>query len=312
MPAFVIVMIWVACFEVSTGLADERLRLDAKINGKPARLCFDSGSGSMVLFREAAQRFGLRVFEASTNAATAPGKVAMGTSEECVLNLEGEEHKTRFRVVDIPGYVNMDADGVVGWRNVRGNVLSIDAVARRITFLPRVPRRVSSWVRLAFVTNSDSLSLEIPHTDDNKGIVCVDTGTDMGVMLTSPQWQVWKAAHPHQPLTLKAHFTPADGIVVVEEAWATQFSFGPLVLADIPMSVASPVDVALGGSRYEGTMGLAALRRVEAILDCKHGVAYLRPRKMSPAPYQHNRLGAVFVSTADQSDDLVARVADGR
>ena len=297
--------------DASFGLADERLWLDAKINGKRARLCFDSGSDSAVLFREAAQRFGLKVFEASTNVPVGSGEVLAGTTEACVLSLEGERGKARFRVIDTPAYVSADCDGVVGWRNVRGNVLRIDAAAGRVTFLPKVPDQVSSWVRLAVFTNSDLLELEVARSDGSKGIVCVDTGTDMGVSLPTQQWQAWKAAHPHCPTTLKAFFTPADGVLAVEEAWATKFPFGPIVLSDVPIAEAAPVDAALGSSRYEGTLGLAALKRIEVIVDRRQGVAYVRTKKTSPPPYRHNRLGAVFLPASAHGDALVARVVEG-
>jgi hypothetical protein len=298
-------------FDASIGLADERLWLDAKINGKRARLCFDSGSDSAVLFRGAAQRFGLKVFEPSTNVAVALGEVLAGTTEACVLSLQGQEGKARFRVIDTPAYVSVNLDGVVGWRNVRGNVLRIDAAAGSVTFQPKVPDQLSSWVQLAVFTNSDLLELEVARSDGSKGIVFVDTGTDMGVSLPAQQWQAWKAAHPHWPTTLKAFFTPADGLVAVEEAWATKFPFGPIVLSDVPIAEAAPVNAALGSSRYEGTLGLAALKRIELIVDRRQGVAYVRTKKTSPPPYQHNRLGAVFLPASAQSDELVARVVEG-
>ena len=41
--------------------AEDRFRVDAKINGKPARLIFDTGcSPSLVLFKPSAERLGLK------------------------------------------------------------------------------------------------------------------------------------------------------------------------------------------------------------------------------------------------------------
>jgi len=43
-------------------LAENHLWVEAKINRKPARLAFDTGAGqSIVLFRPAAERLGLKV-----------------------------------------------------------------------------------------------------------------------------------------------------------------------------------------------------------------------------------------------------------
>ena len=45
-------------------------------------------------------------------------------------------------------------------------------------------------------------------------------------------------------------------------------------------------------------------------MDGKTGVAYVQPHPGPRAPYQHNRLGAIF-APGDASDDLVAFVLDG-
>lgn len=306
--ATIILVISAARFAAS---ADERLLLDTKINGKRARLCFDSGSEYAILFREAAQRLGLKVLEAPTNVPIAQGEVRAGVTERFLLNWDGDEHEVRFRVLDTPAYVDPDFDGMIGWRNVQGNVLKIDAASRKVAFLPEVPKKVSKWTRLPIATNSATFALEIPHTDGSVGILSVDTGSGEGVCLIPQQWQVWKTAHPQCPMTLTTFFTPADGLVVVKEAWATQISLGPLVFADVPLAQAAPVDVVSGTSRYEGTLGLAALNRFEPVVDRRKAVAYLHGKKTRPPPYQHNRLAAVFLPTATRTNQAVARVLDG-
>jgi hypothetical protein len=67
----------------------------------------------------------------------------------------------------------------------------------------------------------------------------------MGVSLAPQRWQEWKEAHARQPITFNTFFTPADGVVAVEEAWAKQFSFGPILLTEVPISMAAPVEVAM-------------------------------------------------------------------
>jgi len=42
----------------------------------------------------------------------ASGEILAGTTEACVLTLEGEQGKARFRVIDTPAYVSADFDGV--------------------------------------------------------------------------------------------------------------------------------------------------------------------------------------------------------
>jgi S1-C subfamily serine protease len=96
-----------------------------------------------------------------------------------------------------------------------------------------------------------------------------------------------------------------------EQAWAEKFSLGPLELTDVLIEEAADRIFSARLPDYAGTLGLEALKRLDLIVDGKHGIAYLRPKQTTSAPGDHNRLGAVFVPRDDQSDDLVARVLDG-
>ena len=57
-----IILFILACsFCAQVVRSEDRFRVDAKINGKPARLIFDTGcSPSLVLFKPSAERLGLR------------------------------------------------------------------------------------------------------------------------------------------------------------------------------------------------------------------------------------------------------------
>jgi PDZ domain-containing protein/aspartyl protease len=306
-----IVAVGCVWFTASTSQADERLWLDAKINGKRARLCFDSGAEDFILWREGVQRLGLNFVESPIDATPSEGKVGAGITEVCTLSLEGTEGKTRFRVLELPSYMDVDFDGVIGWWGVRNNIFQIDAAACKVTFLAKVPKKTAKWARLGVVANSSVLKLEIPYEGGTNGIVCVDTGSDIGVALAPQKWQAWKALHAHQAMNLNSFFTPGDGLVVKEEGWANELSFGSLKLTGLPVTEATPTEIAVGGRQYEGTLGLAALRRLDFIIDSKRSLAYLRAKVTPPPPYQHNRLGAAFVPSASRGDELIARVAAG-
>jgi S1-C subfamily serine protease len=104
---------------------------------------------------------------------------------------------------------------------------------------------------------------------------------------------------------------PGAGTVVIEEDWAKELTFGPLVLIDVPVMLANVAEQAMGSPGFEASLGLAALKRLDFIVDGDLGIAYIRT-KTTPAPsYEHNRLGAVFAPTDLQGGDLVARVIDG-
>jgi S1-C subfamily serine protease len=86
---------------------------------------------------------------------------------------------------------------------------------------------------------------------------------------------------------------------------------GPLTLTGVPVTEASPTQIKLGSPSFAASLGLAALARMDFIVDGIHGVACLRPKTSRPPPYQHNRLGAEFIPAGPGSDALVAQVAEG-
>ena len=50
------------------------------------------------------------------------------------------------------------------------------------------------------------------------------------------------------------------------------------------MTEADPNDVALGATGYQATLGIAALKRLEMIVDRERGLVYMRPIAAAPLP----------------------------
>jgi hypothetical protein len=198
----------------------------------------------------------------------------------------------------------------VGWQPLSKNILLIDADGQTLPCLPRVPAEAMSWTKLRVLTNS-TLHLEVPQSRGESTILAVDTGSPDGVALQPQKWRLWKAAHTNQPATLEAYFMPAAGLVVKEQMWANQLAIGPLLLTDVPVMEANAAEMGPDAARFEASLGLAALKCLDFIVDGKQGFAYVRPKNTPPCPYLHNRLGAVFVPRDSQADDLAALVVDG-
>ncbi len=305
-----IVLLFVCAFGVYA--EDERIWYDAKINGKPVRFALDTGaSDSVTLFPRAAQRLGLKVIPSEHQ--TSPGKPALGTTELCDLDLGSTNLRTSLPVFQIPSHFHPSVDGIMGWSTLKDNIVLLDAVG--LDILPaKVPESSSSWIKLPVQTNSGVMALEIPGVKGEEVTVLFDTGSAYGVKLNPQTWRQWKTAHTNQPITLIAYVSPSIGVVVKEEAWADKISLGSLVLTGVPVMEADAADVAVGSlshTQYEATLGLAALKYLDIIIDGKDGNVYVRPKKTPPLPFEHNRLGAVFVPRDSQNDDLAAHVVDG-
>jgi hypothetical protein len=279
------------------------------VNGNPVRFGFDTGASISILTRPTVQKLGLQLEPHQTNTFlyVHGGKQDIDFTKECTLKVPGIEGPIIFAVVDMPAWASADFDGVLGWLTVTNCVVSIDAASRQVRFLDSVPSPVAKWFRTAAVCVYSGLALRIPHENGTNTLLLVDTGTDKGVSLPPEAWRKWKETHPKAPLTLGTEATPSDGFYMYEEAWADSISLGPITFKNVPVKQAGPSGPERLGNEYEGTIGLAALKRLEFVVDSGHAVAYWKPRRSS-YKYSYNRLGAIFVPVPGRPQNGVAKV----
>jgi hypothetical protein len=307
---FLLAIIFLFVCAVGVCAEDERIWCpNVKINGQPVRMVFDTGSDSaIVLFSATVERLGLKVLPPDLSYRLKPGEVRARFTEVCSVDIGTTNLKTVVKIMELPSYLR-GLDGVFGWPLFNENILQLDAVNHVIGPLQNVPDD-SSWTRFYVHTNLDILALEVPGDQGAKAIVIVDTGIDGGIVLHPKRWRAWKTSHANQPTTLEASWMPGAGLVVKEESFVHEISLGSLMLTDVPIKEANQAELATD-PKFEASLGLAALKRLDIVIDGKQGIAYLCPRKTPALPYEHNRLGAVFVPRNSQNDDLVAHVVPG-
>jgi hypothetical protein len=295
---------------VHPGGGDGRLWLKSTINGKPARLAFDTGAGVPVLFGPAAKKFGLSITNRPNVESLGPAEIRMMTGV-CKVKIDHSDLRTWFGVVDVPPGAESDADGVIGWLTLKNNIIAVDAIHETVSFLRSLPRKAAGWTKLSLVTNSDVLLMTVPRPGGTPCSVLVDTGSTLGVHLFPGQWQEWKTAHADQPVTLTAYYDSLDGQVVAEEGWAKTLAIGSLWLTNVPVTKAPNLDLLVGSTNTVASLGMAALKRFDLVIDGKKGFACLHPKEGPPPPYKYNRLGAVFAPTNSEGENLVASVVAG-
>ena len=304
----VIFLIAVCTCCVQSMRADERFWLDAAINGQRARLQFDSGADRLFLHRPAAERLGFKLPPAKS-----PERPYYWAREKCILRFGDFSEKTRFAILEYPSHVRPDdgEDGLLGWHHLKDRIIALDAVQQKLEFLREVPGEALGWTKLSLASKWPTLALEVPNPDRSKGIIMVDTGSETGVGFSPRKWNDWRAAHPNQPTTCTAGYNVKAGMMVREQTWVDELPVGPLVLTGVVLEEADSLTAGAAGTKHVATLGMAALKRLDFIVDSKQRVAYLRPKNAPPGPYQHNRLGAVFVPRDARSDDLVFHVMNG-
>lgn len=292
--------------------AEERIWLPAEVNGKPVKLALDTAAEGTVLFRQAATRLGLKVTEPSPSAVLGPGRVPAGRTETCTFSIFGATLQTEFRVIDLPAGVRTETEGLVGWANIKNNVLQFDSATHKISLSTPMPDKLRDWLKLSLRTNEDVLILEIPGQKTNLGSLLIDTGSERGVSLAPALWRGWTNSHPQRARTLEASVNPAVGLVIREEAWADEIDLGQLVLRQTPVREADFAEAIAAGEGFAASLGLPALDRLDLVVDGSNGVAYARSATISPRPYRHNRIGAVFApEDLQRGQDLSTHVLPG-
>ncbi|HXR08159.1 MAG TPA: PDZ domain-containing protein [Candidatus Acidoferrum sp.] len=295
---------------VHAGGGDGRIWLKSTINGKPARLGFDTGAGIPVLFGSAAKKFGLSVTNWPNAESLGPDVIQMMTGE-CTVKIDHSDLRTWFGIVDVPQGAESDADGVIGWLTLKHNIIAVDAIHETVSFLNSLPRKAAGWTKFSLVTNSHTLMMTVPRAGGTPYSVLVDTGSLNGVDLFPDQWQEWKTAHADQPVTIGSYYNASDGFVVTEEGWAKILAIGSLGLTNVPVMKADKLDLLHGSTNTVAMLGMEALKRFDLVIDGKRGFAYLHAKEGPPPPYEYNRLGAVFASPDLESENLMASVVAG-
>jgi hypothetical protein len=296
---------WVLWLASAQAQNQDRIFVEARLNGTAVRMAFDTGADRVCLFKSTAERLGL---EMSTVKTLFRRWDYFGT-EQCTMDFWDISLKGRVRVLAIPPFLHPEEDGLIGWIPVANRILAFDALNLQVRILQELPQDARGWTRLRIESDWRILALKVPGQGGG-GTILIDTGSASGMGIPPAKWREWRQAHAGEPVTLDSLYTPAAGLFAREQAWASEFTLGPLALTDVVIEQADPWSLKSAARGYMATLGLAALKRLDFIVDGKHGMAYLRPKPRPSSHYEHNRSGAVFMPTA-QSDDLVAQVVDG-
>ena len=252
----------------------------ASINAHPARLWLDTGSSCTTLFPMGARRLGLKSPE---------------MSEPTAISLDGQTLTAPVSIFHFPLSLRLLAithlwsppDGVVGWPDIRDNILVFDADRRTVRSVPQLPSETAGWLKLKVVPG-DWLFLEIPMADGKTGTAEVDTGSDLGLEMSPAQMKAWKAAHRKSILPSRLAGVGSFGVYVLHAGWADEINVGPLKLTDVvvhdmPATQAAAIQGNGPGSQAAWSIGMWALNRLDLVVDAKNGFAYVHP-KPPPGP----------------------------
>lgn len=244
----------------------------AVINGQPARLFVDTGANCMAVFKPEAGRLSLGKGEMSD-----PATVVIG----------GQTNTGPIPIVWGPAG---EADGLVGWPEIRNNpILVFDADRREIRRADKLPPETQGWLKLRIIPNR-WLMLEAPLDNGGTGTIYVDTGAPAAVQVPPDEWKTWRQAHPQAALTTRRATVQSFGAFNFKVAWADEYRLGPLRLTDLAVQNTGAGEADFlqrnaPGSKMVWALGMYALARMDMILDTRAGFAYVHPRSPPGPPY---------------------------
>lgn len=183
--------------------------------------------------------------------------------------------------------VGSPADGLVGWPEIKDNILVFDADQRTIHSVDQLPPETAGWLKLKVIPNP-WLLLEIPMENDKTGTLEVDTGSVFGVAMPPEQWMEWKATHPKAHLASHLGGVGSFGLHLWQMSWADEIKLGNVTLTgvpveDMPATQGAFIQANAPGARAVWTIGMRALNRMDLVVDGRNGFAYVHPKQPPPS-----------------------------
>lgn len=250
------------------------------VNAHPARMWLDTGSSSTVLFSMGARRLGLK---------------SADISDPTPIAFDNQTLTAPLPIFHFPWSLRLASsvrlwsppDGVVGWPDIRDNILVFDPDRRTIHSVPQLPPETAGWLKFK-VLPGDWLFLEVPTVNNQTATVEVDTGSDFGVEMSPATWKDWKAAHRKSILRSTLGGVGSFGVYICHTGWADEINLGTLKLTDVvvqtmPATQAGVIQGITPGAQAAWSIGMLALNRMDLVVDARNGFAYVHP-KPPPGP----------------------------
>lgn len=285
------IFLLVICLPITVCAVDERLAVEAKINGKDVRLVFDTGAPTpLTLLKSTAKRLLLKTTEKSET-----------TTAILELQIGGDQFdNVQATLIDFVPF--QDIDGLIGWPALRGKVWRVEWSNMSLSKIPSVPKETLSWKVLKI--NNQVPVAAVFFREDREERIYVDTGHPGGIALSKSRWSKWVEEEPDLPTTLTSGYLPAaGGIFVTELRWSNNFQLGPLTIPHVMVH-----KNVFRWPKLEAVLGLEALKHFEIVFDLKENRIYMKERPYSRANFKYNRLGATFPPESLKSTKLVGHV----
>lgn len=268
------------------------LYLESKINGKPARLAFDTGAPLTCIDSTylADSKLSYKMI----------GRANMGGSgnsmetvriivNELTYTFAGKEHTSYISpIIQLKPILGDQADGILGIDNMDGKIIVIDYANQQMGFWDQLGDTTGyTSIPIRYENNRIFVPLRVSVSDKTiEGEALIDLGSGGTVDLTS----VVAKQYNLSDITPQMPYTFLHGGIGGESSGsdfrAKSASVGGFTLNNITIAFSNNTVGALAGKEYIGIVGNDFWERFDMIIDLNGNRLYLKPNVKFSEPFK--------------------------
>jgi hypothetical protein len=294
-------------------LLNNHIYVQARMNGKPLQVLFDTG-GANLLTPGAAERLGLKSEGSLQVHGAGEGSESAGAVKVDELALGNVTLKDQFfLVLPLAGLARVegvDVDGIVGFEVLKRLIARVGYAKGELTFfLPEAFQEPAGATVAPFTFEGETPQVE-GAVDGVKGLFTIDTGSRSSLTLNSPFTAEHGLKERYAP---KVEAVSGWGVGGGVRSLMTRAKVLELGGVHIPEPVTDLALVQKGAlaSRYlAGNVGGGVLRRFDITFDYGRQRLYFQPNALFSHPDAFDRAG-LWLNRADAGFEVMDVVAGG-
>lgn len=269
------------------------LYLESKINGKPARLAFDTGApytcidSTYLADSELSYKMIGRAHMGGSGNSMETVRIIIN---ELTYTFAGKEHTSNISpIIQLKPILGDQADGILGIDNMGGKIIAIDYANQKMGFWDHLGDTTGyTSIPIRYENNRIFVPLRVSVSDGKniEGEALIDLGSGGTVDLTSAVAKQYNLSDitPQMPYTLL--HGGIGGESSGSDFRANSASVGGFTLNNITIAFSNNTVGALSSKDYIGVVGNDFWERFDMIIDLSGRRLYLKPNAMFDKPFE--------------------------
>ncbi len=283
-------------------LNNNHIYVQARINGKPVTIVFDTGATNY-LYSESARRIGVKPEGALPGAGVGEKKEDTGLAKVDTVQLGGLTIKNQIFAVASsggwPAIEGVESDGLLGYEVVKRVPTIIDYGRSQMTFVKPEAFHGPAGVAGVSFRFADHLPEIDGSLDGLPARLHIDTGSRSTIDFTGPYVEKNKLVAKYQPKWEATTGWGVGGAARARLARAHTLTLGNQTVKDPVVELTTQTKGAFASEYYDGNVGGDILRRFSVTLDYAHQTLWLAPNANMGTPFAFDRSGMFLALDGD-------------